>query len=426
MIAPGSSVPVPDASRVIVALHDGFYGAGSGTGFSNRAFLTALARLLPAGRLAVIPGRVPHVYPLYDQQWVTEVRHVLAAARAEIVEIDEGVSDSGSVEGRERLCSSVASRASAIAARTHRCLLVGLDTPLLGLARHAAERVDLLLVPRSTTVLTQPDRLPRIRWERNLMRCAAARGGRIAAISGHMRWHLRRDYCVPEQTLLSLPNGLLLDETDGRCAAPPLPPSARAGFLLATGRAVPEKGFEDLLHALGLLQDEGFRLPHLILAATTTYGGVTAYQEELADLIATYGLSATLVRRFSPAVREWLHSPALRAVVVPSRTEPFGRIPLEAFAARCATVVATDAGGLAQTVLDEATGFSAPAGRPEGLAAAIRRALLVRPHERRQLINAGHALLVRRYDYQASIRAALLACAPWALVASAEPRGGRG
>ncbi len=203
--------------------------------------------------------------------------------------------------------------------------------------------------------------MSRVRWERDALRAATVRGGRIGAISSHMRGHLVVSYAVPRGSIVSVPNGLIQEEMARPTSAPPLSFKARAGFLLAMGRAVPTKGFDDLLEALRILKERGVRAPHLVLAAVTSdeRERPTSYQEDLAARIRAYGLDATLITRFTPAIRAWLHNPALRAVVVPSREEPFGRIPLEAFAAGAGPVVATTAGGLAQTVVEGETGFTA-------------------------------------------------------------------
>jgi glycosyltransferase involved in cell wall biosynthesis len=403
-----------DQPRVIVALHEGFYGTSSGTGFSNRAFLTALARLLPTGRLAVVTPHVPEALGDHDPQWSTEVRQTLEPAEAEIITIPDGHRLPKSVQGCEQLCDLVAEAAVRIADHSGRCLLIGLDVPFLGLAPYTPPTMELLLVPRSTAALTRPHDRARVRWEQAGLRAAAAHGGRIAAISSHMRGHLTVNCGLRRRSIVDIPNGLIFEETGPPSAVLPLPSAARKGFLLAMGRPVPAKGFEDLLKALHILKDHGVCLPHLLLAATTS-DELTPHQTRLAAGMREYGLDATLVTRFSPAIRSWLHSPALRAVVVPSREEPFGRIPLEAFAAGTAPVIATAAGGLAQTVIEGETGFTATPGDPASLAAALHRALTVMPRERIRLAQAGTALLRSRHDYEATIGTALSHIAPWAL-----------
>ncbi|GAA2372319.1 glycosyltransferase family 4 protein [Streptomyces cuspidosporus] len=400
--------------RVIVALHEGFYGASSGTGFSNRAFLLALTRLLPSGRLVVMPAHVSADQPGHDRQWAAHLWPLLRSAEAEVVPIGQGETFVDSVRGRDKLCSLVGAKAARVAALSGRSLLIGLDVPLLGLGSYVPQDVDLLLVPRSSAALTHAHDRARVRWERAGLRSAVAHGGLIAAISQHMRQHLTAEYGIPGRALLDLPNGLVSHDV---ATGPglPLPARARAGFLLAMGRAVPEKGFEDLLHALSLLRQRSVRLPHLVLIAGSTTPGQDRYLSLLDRLIREYRLNTTLITRFRTAARSWLRSPALRAVIVPSRIEPFGRIPLEAFAAQAGPVVATSAGGLAQTVLDGVTGFTAAPGDSESLAAAIQRALTLTPREREQLASAGAALVASRHDYVTTIHAALARCAPWSM-----------
>ncbi len=92
----------------------------------------------------------------------------------------------------------------------------------------------------------------------------------------------------------------------------------------------------------------------------------TSYQRHLARRIKAGHLDATLITRFDPALRSLRPHPDLAAVVVPSRAEPFGRIPLEAFVAGAAPVVATTAGGLASLVID---GYTANPADPPSLGA---------------------------------------------------------
>ena len=87
------------------------------------------------------------------------------------------------------------------------------------------------------------------------------------------------------------------------------------------------------------------------------------------------------------------------------RAEPFGRIPLEAFAAGAGPVVATTAGGLAELVIDGLTGYTAQPGDPASLAAAISRALACDPAGRARLRAASRRLAATRYDYEQAVAA---------------------
>lgn len=110
-----------------------------------------------------------------------------------------------------------------------------------------------------------------------------------------------------------------------------------------------------------------------------------------------------------------LSHPGLAAVVVPSRTEPSGRIPLEAFAAGASPVVATTAGGLAELVTEGRTGHTARPADPPSLAAAISRALAATPSQRAALLAEGRRITAARYTYDTNIRRFLSTLAPWAI-----------
>ncbi|MBC9717819.1 glycosyltransferase family 4 protein [Streptomyces sp. TRM66268-LWL] len=411
-LAPHDSLP----AKVVVALHDGFYGASSGTGFSNRAMLEVLARTLPPGRLLVLPAEAPGCSGSRDRTWTLQTERMLDSAGAEIRRVPLACPDGASVHDSETLCQVVGDVVREQLAPATRSHVIALDTPFLGIAPHLdGSDAGLLLVPRSTTLLADPDNHRRVHWERAGLTAAVDRGARVAAISHHMRSHLTYCYGVPRTALVDLPNGLLIRATAAESTAAPVPPRARAGFLFALGRAVESKGFEDLLQALVHLREQGIRVPHLVLAATADSQVPTPYQRRLREQARDSALDVTLLGRFSPAYRGWMHNPALRAVVVPSRAEPFGRIPLEAFAARASPVVATRVGGLTETVVDGETGFTAEPRNPVDLANAIHRALLISACERERFRRQGHALLASRHDYGVTIRAYLREHIPWAL-----------
>ncbi|HUK71696.1 MAG TPA: glycosyltransferase [Streptosporangiaceae bacterium] len=165
------------------------------------------------------------------------------------------------------------------------------------------------------------------------------------------------------------------------------------------GRAVPYKGFDDLLDALAILKAGGVVTPHAVIAAVTDTPEPTPYQRHLASEIIARRLDATLVTRFNPQLLGLLKHPALTAVVVPSRAEPFGRIPLEAFAAGAAPVVATTAGGLAELVTDGQTGYTARPHDPASLATALRKALACSPAERARMRAAAHLVAATCYNH---------------------------
>ncbi|MDQ3885506.1 MAG: glycosyltransferase family 4 protein [Actinomycetota bacterium] len=244
------------------------------------------------------------------------------------------------------------------------------------------------------------------------MLTAAEHGATIATISRYMHTHLGRDYRVPDDALLALPDGL--SPSDWHLTPPTaIPEPARAGFVFAMGRAVPYKGFDDLLDALTLLRAQGTLVPHLLLAAVTDQPEPGDYQQQLAEIIARRNLDITLLSRFDPDIRRLLAHPALTAVVVPSRAEPFGRVPLESYAAGAAPVIATTAGGLAEQVVDGHTGFAATPSDPVSLAAAIGRGLTLTSADRDRMRDQARRFAAATYDHPQAVRTFLGQVAPW-------------
>jgi glycosyltransferase involved in cell wall biosynthesis len=405
---------------VVVGVHDGFYGAGTGAGYANRGFLrTLIAQLAPGVRLIVMPVLLTEDSPEYQAGWHAESVATMTRAGATVLPVDNGTGGRSRFGGVPAFTAAGASTAELIRANVDgdRVAMVFFDVPFLGAVRDLPPELvpRMAFVPRSTGVLHDPGNPDRIAYERDGMRRVAAGGGRIAPISAYMRAHLQRDYGLTADALLDLPDGLTADEWAWIPPVPPvLPPAATDGFVIAYGRAHPYKGWDDLIDALALLKDEGVAVPHALLGAVTDQPGMNDYQCHLAERVRTLGLDATLLTRFDPAMRGLLAEPALRAVIVPSRTEPFGRVPLEAYAAGAAPVVATTAGGLAEQVVDGVTGFVAPPEDPAALAAALRRAVAMTPEDQDRMRVRATALARERFDHRVAVARFFAGFAPWA------------
>jgi glycosyltransferase involved in cell wall biosynthesis len=409
------------SAAVVIAVHDGYFSTGSGAGRSNHALIaTAAAALAPGAQLILLPILLDPASPEYDRHSHYALRERLAAVPHQVIPIDNGTGgmrrfgDLTAFQHAERHAAEVL---NPLMRRHHPGLLVAIDQPFAGLGPllHAPADWRLLYLPRSTAIYhTDPARTAR---ERRGLAGWAARGAYIGAISTHM--HAMLDgQGIPTAQIIDVPDGLTPLDHVPLSAAPPLPAAAQTGgFLLAMGRAEPDKGFEDLLGAIAQLTRQHVHVPHLLLAAVTE-GAPTAYQRHLQDVITDLELAAILWTRFDRGLPGLLHHPKLRAVVVPSRTEPFGRIPLEAFAVGAAPVVATSAGGLAETVIDRRTGFTAPPRDPPALAAALHRALTA-PRGQIERMRASGAVMAATRDYTTCITGVLSTLAPWASAATA-------
>ena len=138
--------------------------------------------------------------------------------------------------------------------------------------------------------------------------------------------------------------------------------------LVYFGRLEFEKGVQDLVAAMPRIRRRhpGTRL---LLAGTGTQ------LEFLAERVAAHRVRRSVdFLGHLPDARLAALLRTADAVVLPSRYEPFGIVALEA-AAVGATLVASDAGGLGEVVLDGVTGVSFAAGDVPGIADAVSRAL---------------------------------------------------
>jgi glycosyltransferase involved in cell wall biosynthesis len=410
---------------LVVAMHDGFYGYGTGAGLSNSAFLRVLGELLnPSVRLTVLPVRLVPDSAEYDPAWHRETLALIETVNGSVVALDNGTAGQtrfGSLENFRRASDRAAVEISNVLSRAAApALAVAFDAPFFGTALALSKRhtARMVVVARATAALHAGADLDRIEWERLSLLATVRGGGRIAATSRHMRQHLNDTYNIPQSAIVDLVDGLTPGE---KCPSPApddtglVTPAAGDQFMLSYGRAEPYKGFEDLISALRILRREGVKVPHLVLGAVTEGLASTPYQRHLSDRITREGLSVTLHTAFTPALRGLLADPRLAAVIVPSRAEPFGRIPLEAYMAGASPVVATTAGGLAEIVSEGSTGYTAAPANPPALAGAISRALAATPAQRRHLLAAGQAVTRARYDYRANVAAFLADLAPWAV-----------
>lgn len=165
--------------------------------------------------------------------------------------------------------------------------------------------------------------------------------------------------------------------------------------LLSIGRLVPRKGVDDVIRALGFVDDA-----ELVVAGGPSSDRLDA-DEEIARLraVATEAGVADRVLFVGCVARDAV--PALirssDAVVCAPWYEPFGMVPLEAMA--CARpVVAAAVGGLVDTVVDGVTGWLVPPRQPRALAEALN-VLVGDPAMRADFGKAGRRRVESRYAW---------------------------
>jgi glycosyltransferase involved in cell wall biosynthesis len=172
-------------------------------------------------------------------------------------------------------------------------------------------------------------------------------------------------------------------------------------LVLAVGRLVEKKGFDDLVRACSLLRRDGRPFRCLIV-------GKGELEGELRSLIGKLGLEEQ-VELAGPIPREELVPVYRRAsvVVAPSVIGADGNrdglptVVTEAMALGI-PVVATNVTGIPELVEDGRTGLLVPQRQPESLAGAIRR-VLVDPGWAGDLARAGRARVESKFDLRVNV-----------------------
>jgi glycosyltransferase involved in cell wall biosynthesis len=156
-----------------------------------------------------------------------------------------------------------------------------------------------------------------------------------------------------------------------------------------SSRVAPEKDAETLLAALAQLLQAGRDLWLLHRS-----GGYRAFLESARAAKVCERVIAT--DAVHPIRELPLDYQASDLLVQASREEGLGFSPLEALACEV-PVVATQVGGLRETIMDGETGWTYPAGDVDALARQIGSAL-DQPHEARRRAAAGRRMVIERYE----------------------------
>lgn len=165
-------------------------------------------------------------------------------------------------------------------------------------------------------------------------------------------------------------------------------------YLLFAARLQPLKGPDLALEALARVPQE--IRPHLVIAGEVS-ADFSDYHSQIERLAHALGVAGDVVYSGSRPRSEFASMMrGARLLLVPSHSETFGLVALEA-AASGVPVVASDAGGLVEAVVDGQSGVIVPNRDPQIWADTIVR-LLTDEHEHHRL-SAGGLMRVREQDW---------------------------
>ncbi len=204
------------------------------------------------------------------------------------------------------------------------------------------------------------------------------KGDRVIAVSSYVRDHILEHYDCPASRVTVIPRGADLSvfhpnnldtEHMAELIADWHIEDRHEPIILMPGRFTRWKGQHVLVQALAQIKEERFTC---ILMGSDS--GHTGYREEVEQMIHAAGLAEKI--RYAPPTSYMTEAYRLSDIVVVPSIEPeaFGRVPVEA-QAMGKLVIASNHGGMAETIRDGETGFHVPPNDPDALAAQILHAL---------------------------------------------------
>jgi glycosyltransferase involved in cell wall biosynthesis len=229
-----------------------------------------------------------------------------------------------------------------------------------------------------------------------------AQGDRVIAVSEHVAAHARERYGIAADRLRVIPRGIDLDafaaEAIARERIDALArrwhvPKGRKVVMLP-GRITRIKGHLLLLQAIEQMTRRNF-----VCLLVGRPGRGSSYVREIERQIEARGL-AKVVRLVGGCSDMPAALSLADVVVVPSiGPEAFGRVSIEAQALG-RPVVATDVGGLGETLMPAATGWLVPPDHPGELAHALELALAMPDDARIRLAGRARRLVQRRFSVE--------------------------
>ena len=250
------------------------------------------------------------------------------------------------------------------------------------------------------------------RWFNAVM----TRGDLVIANSDFTREHILALHRVDPAKVVSIPRGVDLDRFNPSWVTPDrvaalrqawgVPEDPRLTRFLLAGRLTRIKGHLTIIKAAASLKAQG-RSDFQVLFAGDDQGR-TDYHNQLNEAIAAAGLSEVvkIVGHCDDMPAAYLLCDV--ALLATTKPEAFGRTAVEP-QAMGRTVIASNHGGMVETVLDGITGWLVDPGDPEAWAQAMASALEIGPGKRSEMGQTGMNRARQLYRAEAMCAATLAA-----------------
>lgn len=245
---------------------------------------------------------------------------------------------------------------------------------------------------------------PLKRWYNSVM----AKGDLVIANSDFTRAHVMREHKIMPGKVIAIPRGVDLARFNPAAVDPSrvatmrqlwgLAPMDTRPVVLLPARLTHWKGQTVLIDAAAQIEKERSGSAVYVLAGDAQ--GRQEYVGDLHDRARKHGIEHAV-----KIVGHLVDMPAALAAatvaVFPSTdAEAFGRAAVEA-QAMGVPVVASNKGGLAETIVDGDSGFLVPPADPRRLAFAVDRVLALSPEQRKNMGERGAARVRARYSVDA-------------------------
>lgn len=242
------------------------------------------------------------------------------------------------------------------------------------------------------------------RWYNAVM----TRGDLVIANSDYTRAHVLAEHEVEAERLVTIPRGVDFDRFDPAFVTPNRVEALRSAWgiadndhrtrVLLAGRLTRIKGHLPIVAAARRLADGG-RRDFLILFAGDDQGR-TGYAAELQAAIGEAGLTDAIRIVGHCADMPAAYLLADVAILPTSVPESFGRAAVEP-QAMGRPVIASNHGGVTETVVDGVTGWLAPVDDPDAWAEALARAIDLGPVKRMEMGETGRRRARQLYSVDA-------------------------
>lgn len=233
-----------------------------------------------------------------------------------------------------------------------------------------------------------------------------AQGDRVIAVSEHVATHVRERYGVADDRLRVIPRGIDIDAFAAEAIAPeriedlarrwhvPKGGEGAVKVVMLPGRITRIKGHLLLLQAIAAMSRRNF-----LCLLVGRLDRASSYVREIERQIEARGLSEVV--RLVGGCSDMPAALSLAdVVVVPSiGAEAFGRVSIEAQALG-RPVVATDIGGLGETLMPASTGWLVPPDDQGELARALELALAMPQDARARLAGRARRLVERCFSVE--------------------------